>query len=218
MDARRPLSVGRMTSATIVWGAAFAALAVLTVAVLVVDGPLPGEIGVIGWLQAYGQPVPAFADVLRLTTGTEGNLVMWAIPAVLLVRRFGRRGVHAVVICLLAMLVVQPLAKVIVDRDRPTSEQVEVRADHSSKAYPSGHSMSTTTTFGLSAVLAWRSGRRRLAIVAVVPIVATGFASGIHGVHWASDAIAGTILGAAAAHLAANSLLPIAADDPGLRM
>lgn len=183
-------------------------LVALTVAVLIADGPLPGELGFIRWLQRFGQPVPAFADVLRATTGTEGNLVIWAIPAVWVVRRFGRRGMRAVAICLLAMLVVQPLAKVIVDRDRPVDAQVDVRAGHSSKAYPSGHSMSTTTAFGLAAALAWRSDRRRAAALLVVPIACTGVASGIHGVHWLSDAVAGTILGAFAATLALQQLPP----------
>ena len=184
------------------WGAAGGLFVAMTAAVLIADGPLPGELGFIRWLQDFGQPVPAFADVLRATTGTEGNLVMWAIPAALLVRRVGRRGWHAVAICLLAMLVVQPLAKVVVDRDRPVEAQVEVRADHSSTAYPSGHSMSTTTAFGFAAALAWRRDRRRIAGVLVVPIACTGVASGIHGVHWLSDAVAGTIMGAAAAALA----------------
>ncbi len=205
MTERSAPSIGRPSDRS-VWTIAFGALAALTVAVLIADGPLPGEIGFIRWLQGFGQPVPGFADVLRATTGTEGNLVIWAIPAVLLVRRFGRRGVRAVVVCLVAMLVVQPLAKIAVDRDRPVAEQVEVRAEHSSKAYPSGHSMSTTTAFGLAAALAWRSGRRRLAVAAAMPIACTGVASGIHGVHWVSDAVAGTIMGSAAAAMALRAL------------
>ncbi len=195
----------------IAWTAAALFLVVQTIVVMAVDGPLPGEIGLIRWLQGFGQPVPIFADVLRVTTATRVLLLIGAVPGALLIRRFGRRGVGAVVICLIAMLVVQSQSKLIVDRDRPTEEQVEVRAEHSSLSYPSGHSMSTTTVFGLAAGLAWSTGRRRWAVVATIPIVCTAVASGIHGVHWASDAIAGTIMGAAAARLALWALVPDAA-------
>lgn len=186
----------------VLWGTAAVALAALTTAVVLVGGPLPGEIAVIAALQRLGQPVPAFADVVRATTGTEGNLVAGAAPAFWLVRRCGRRGIAAVLICLAAMLVVQPVAKQLVDRDRPSAEQVDVRAEHTSRAYPSGHSLSTTTTWGLAAAMASTAGRRRWAAALTVPIACTGVASGIHGVHWASDAIAGTIIGAAFARLA----------------
>lgn len=174
-------------------------LVALTIGVVAVDGPLPGEVAIIRWLQDFGQPVPAFADVLRFTTGTEGNLLIGALPAVWLVRRHGRRGVAAVAICLTAMLAVQPVSKALVDRDRPDETQVEVRAEHTSRSYPSGHSLSTTAVFGTAALYAWRTGRRGWALLIAVPIPATAVSSGIHGVHWASDAIAGTIIGGAAA-------------------
>lgn len=185
---------------------AFLALAALTAAVVVVDGPLPGELSIIHWLQDLGQPARSFADVLRVTTGTEGNLVVGVVPAVLLVRRHGRRGVAAIVICLIAMLVVQPVSKELVDRDRPSEAQVDVRAENTSRSYPSGHSLSTTTVWGAAALYAARAGRRRWAVVLALPIPATAVASGIHGVHWASDAIAGTIIGGAAAWAAIRVL------------
>lgn len=188
-------------------------LLALTVAVVAVDGPLPGEIGLIRWLQGFGQPVPAFADILRATTGTEGNLVIGFAPAVWLIRRHGRAGGVAVLICLLSMLVVQPITKEVIDRDRPTEEQVEVRAEHSSRAYPSGHSLSTATAWGAAALYAGRSGRQRVALLLALPIACTAVASGIHGVHWASDVIAGTILGAWAAWLAIEQVRPTRIPD-----
>lgn len=188
--------------------AAWVMLAVSTIAVVAVDGPLPGEVAFIRWLQDFGQPVPAFADVLRATTGTEGNLVIGVVPAVWLIRRHGRAGVAAVAICLVAMLVVQPVSKELVDRDRPTEAQVEVRAEHSSRSYPSGHSLSTATVWGAAALYATRCGRRRLGAVLAVPIGCTAVASGIHGVHWASDAVAGTIIGLTAAWLAVDRVQP----------
>ncbi|MEM9465622.1 MAG: phosphatase PAP2 family protein [Actinomycetota bacterium] len=180
----------------------------LTVAVVAVDGPLPGEIGLIRRLQSFGEPVPTFADIVRATTGTEGNLVVGAPAGVWLVARHGRTGWAVVVVCLASMLIVQPVSKELIDRDRPDESQVEVRADHSSRAYPSGHSLSTATTWGAAALYASRTGRRRLAGALTVPIVCTALASGIHGVHWASDAIAGTLMGLGAAWLAIEQVAP----------
>lgn len=211
MSVDRPPSTagaGRRRLPWLVGGTAAAVLVGLTAAVLVADGPLPGEVAIIRALQGLGQPVPAFADVVRATTGTEGNLVVGALPATWLVRRLGRDGLAAVLICLVAMLVVQPVAKELVDRDRPSAAEVEVRAEHSSRSYPSGHSLSTTTVWGAAALFTARLGQRRLAALLVVPVCSTAVASGIHGVHWASDAIAGTIMGGAAAWLAIEQVQP----------
>jgi membrane-associated phospholipid phosphatase len=91
------------------------------------------------------------------------------------------------------------LYKELVDRPRPDATQVEVRAVHSSKSFPSGHSLSTTTVWGAAAALTWRQRRRLAAIGLAVPIVATGVASAVQGVHWPSDALAGTVVGGFAA-------------------
>ncbi len=191
-----------------VWIALGAVLIALTVAVLVADGPLRGEVDYILWWQGFGTPVPEFADFIRATTGTEGNLLIGIVPAIWLVRRHGRRGAAAVAIVLVAMLIVQPVSKELVDRERPDEQQVDVRAEHSSLSYPSGHSLSTAAVWGSAALLAWRTGRRRWAVVCAVPIVCTGVSSAIHGVHWPSDAVAGTIVGLGAAWIAVG-LLPV---------
>ncbi len=177
-------------------------LVALTGAVLAVGGPLPGEVGLIRWLQEIGRPAPSLADAVGATTGSEGNLVIGAPVGAWVIRRHGRPGVIAALICLVAMLVVQPLSKEVIDRDRPTEEQVEIRTGFSSRSYPSGHSLSTATVWGAAALYVGRTGRRRSAAVLVVPIVCTALASGIHGVHWVSDSLAGTIVGGWAAWLA----------------
>ena len=126
----------------------------------------------------------------------------------------------AVSVCLVSMLLVQPLSKELVDRDRPSSAEVEVRAEHSSRSHPSGHSLSTATTWGAAALYASRLGRRRLAAALAMPIACTAVASGIHGVHWASDAVAGTIVGGAAAWWAIGRVtapMGRAAGSPALR-
>lgn len=199
--------------------AAISAVVVATIlgAILVAHpGPLAGELATVRALQGLPEPVPTLADFVRLTTGSEGALIL-AAPAILwLLWRRSRRELMATAVVLGAILVVQPLAKEVVDRPRPNAAQVEVRAEHESRSYPSGHSLSTTTVWGLAAGLLWLAGRRRLAAVACLPIVVTGFASSIQGVHWPSDAIGGTLIGAAAAVLAVRLLAAVDPPDLGL--
>lgn len=191
------------------WTAAAAiVLVALTVIVLAHPAPLPGEVRYVGFLQRLAGPVPSVARFVRRTTGTEASVAL-AVPAGFwLITRYGRAGGGALAVALLAMLVLQPVYKELVDRPRPTVEQVEVRAHHTSKSFPSGHSLSTTTVWGAAAALAWRHRRRPVAGVLALPIVLTGLASAVQGVHWPSDALAGTLAGALAAVVIVRVLGP----------
>ena len=135
-------------------------------------------------------------------------MVAGAVPAVWLVRRRGRNGLTVVLIVLATMLVVQPVLKEAIDRPRPTPIEVEVRAEHSSMSFPSGHSMSTTVVWGTIGGGLLIADRRRLALVAALPIVLTFLSSGVQGVHWPTDALAGTLLGAVAAWFACRFVDP----------
>jgi undecaprenyl-diphosphatase len=115
------------------------------------------------------------------------------------VRRHGRRAAPAIVIALMSMLVLQPVTKELIDRPRPTADHVDVRAEHTSTSFPSGHSLSTTTTWGAAGLVTWRAQRRRWAAVLTIPVALTGVSSSVQGVHWPSDAVAGTIIGGFAA-------------------
>ena len=181
-------------------GAVLVALG-LALAVAAHPGPLPGEVGYVEWWQGLGEPALSIADAVWSTTGTEAALVVAAAAAIWMLGRRGQRRQGAVVIVVAAvtMLVVQPVVKQIVDRPRPSPELVLVRAETQSPSFPAGHSMSTTTVWGAAAALAWRRRRMALAVAAVAPIVLTFFAGAVQGVHWPTDAIAGTLLGAAAA-------------------
>lgn len=172
---------------------------VLALVVGVGPDPLPGEIGYVRWLQGLGGPVPEVAELVRVTTGTEAALIVLALGAPWLVWRYRAAGAIAIALLLGTMLVVQPALKDIVDRPRPTADQVDVRAEHASESFPSGHSMSTTAVWGTVAALAFQRRRIGLAVAASVPIVITFVASGVQGVHWPTDAIGGTLLGAASA-------------------
>lgn len=178
---------------------ALALATVLGVILAAHPGPLAGEPATVRALQGLPQPVPALAEFVRFTTGSEGALILAAPAIAWLLWRRSPRGLAAVAVVLGSILVVQPVAKEIVDRPRPGAAQVEVRAEHESRSYPSGHSLSTTTVWGAAVGLLWLARRRRLAALACLPVVVTGFASSIQGVHWPSDAIGGTLIGGAAA-------------------
>jgi membrane-associated phospholipid phosphatase len=178
----------------------------LAVAVVIHPGPLPGEVPWVRRWQTLAEPVPTLAEWIHLTTSTQATLVVAALPAWWLIRRYRRAGAVAVVIVAGTMLVAQPLLKEVVDRPRPTDAQVDVRAPYTSKSFPSGHSMSTTAAWGLGAIVAARRERPWLAIVLCIPIVLTAAASQVQGVHWPSDALAGTLIGAVAAASAAAVL------------
>lgn len=157
-------------------------------------------------LQAVGEPVPSIAEVVRVTTSTEAALIVLAVAAPWLLSRYRPAGGIAIAVLVATVLVVQPLVKELVDRPRPTADQVEVRADHTSMSYPSGHSMSTTAVWGTAVGVAHRRRRLGVAAIASIPIVLTFVASGVQGVHWPSDAVGGTLLGMAAAAVAVRIL------------
>lgn len=209
MSRRQPTAV--VLSALI----AAAVVAGLTAVVIVHPGPLPGEVGYIRWLQRAGEPIPAGTNLVRTLTGTEAGLIVAVVPAIWLIRRDRRRGSAAVAIALVAMLVIQPVAKDIVDRPRPDASQVEVRGVYESESFPSGHSLSTATVWGAAALVVWRVGngrrpglRRAIAIALALPIAITGIASGVQGTHWPSDAIAGTLIGLLATSAIARLVAP----------
>lgn len=179
----------------------------LAIAVIIHPGPLPGDLAIVTWWQRFGEPIPTIAEWVRLTTSTEANLIVAALPAWFLVHRYGRLAAAAVAIGVVTMLLAQPLIKELVDRPRPTADQVDVRAEYTSMSFPSGHSMSTMAVWGVAVLVAVAMQRPRLAVVFAIPIALTSVASSIQGVHWPSDSLAGLLLGAISAIASAALLL-----------
>ena len=75
-------------------------------------------------------------------------------------------------------------------------------ADELGYSFPSGHTLNSTTTYGLLALIAWRSQRplleRRVAIAigVMVPIL-VGLSRIALGVHYPSDVLGGWLAGVA---------------------
>ena len=89
-------------------------------------------------------------------------------------------------------------------RPRPPGASLEVFT----YSFPSGHTVNSTTTYGLLALVAWRSGLplalRRVAVaVGVIIPVLVGFSRIGLGVHFPSDVLGGWLLGVAFVSLGA---------------
>jgi undecaprenyl-diphosphatase len=175
----------------------------LAIAVLVDPGPLPGDLAIVRWWQRRPEPLPTIAEWVRLVTSTEANLVVAFVPAVFVAVRCGRSGIAAVAITVATMLVAQPVLKLLVDRPRPTADLVDVRAEHTSMSFPSGHSMSTIAVWGVAVLVLLGLRRPVAAAAACIPIVLTSQASLIQGLHWPSDSLAGLAVGGVSAVVAA---------------
>jgi membrane-associated phospholipid phosphatase len=178
---------------------ALAVAAAFALAAFLHPGPFAGEVGIVRQLQRLPEPVPGLAEFVRQTTGTTAAVMAGAPLAAWLAWRHRLAGALAIAVALLTMYAVQPGLKDIVDRPRPANADVEVRAAWTSESFPSGHSLSTTTVWGFASALSWTVRRRLLSAVLALPIALTFLSSGIQGVHWPSDAVAGTLFGALAA-------------------
>lgn len=152
----------------------------------------------------------AVAETLNVAGSLAGLAVPAAVVAVVLLRR--RRWVEAALVVAAPVVagVVGDAAKLGYDRSRPPAALHLVAVTDSS--LPSGHTLDATLVLGVLAVVAVASLRRtaaRLAVVAAagVGIVVAGAARVYLGVHWATDVVAGWLLGGAGVALAVAVLL-----------
>jgi undecaprenyl-diphosphatase len=175
--------------------AALSALTFFAVA-LVVNGQ-----GTV-WLDApvasavRGWPVPP--DVWRAITQAGGLfLVLVGAALVVALAALGRLRMAVVVaIALLGAFFLTDAVKTFVARPRPP----DPIAAFSGYSFPSGHTLNATVTYGIAALLLWRSGlsptARRAAVIALVVLIAAVGLSRIGlGVHYASDVVAGWLAG-----------------------
>jgi len=113
-----------------------------------------------------------------------------------------RRAAVALALAIVALNVVQPSIKQLVDRARPTEDLVEIRASITSPSFPAGHVMSPTVLYGFLIGLAalrtaWPVQVRVLVITAsLVLLAATGMVNLYLGVHWPADVLGGWLWGA----------------------
>jgi undecaprenyl-diphosphatase len=162
---------------------------------------LPGDRAIIDWFQDQSIPGQGLSDLIRSITGTEVILVTGAVLAVVLWLRGNRRQAGILAVGLAILPVLQLTLKDIVDRPRPDSDLVDIRAGYSSPSFPSGHVMSSVYLYGFLLYLAMTLPLPRipailLAAFSIGIIVLSGPVNVWLGVHWPSDVV-GAVLWAA---------------------
>lgn len=164
---------------------------------------MPGDLRLVRW----AQDLPGFhttARAFRWGTGTEGVLLVGGLATVGLWLGRRPREALALLAALVALRIVQPVIKNIVDRPRPPEDLVDRRAGFNSESFPSGHMMSTFVLCAVLAAIAWRLplprwGRVAATVVLALVVLLNGTSSLYMGVHWPSDIIGGVLWGLAIA-------------------
>lgn len=153
--------------------------------------------------EVRGTPGTAWASTFEAITDLGGVWVVIAVSLLacaLLVHARRYADALLVAVAALSARVLTSVLKVAFGRERPAYP--EAIATEGTFAFPSGHASAATALYGALALLVLRSGLPRgvritgaggLALV----IAAIGFSRVYLGVHYASDVLAGVLLGAA---------------------
>jgi undecaprenyl-diphosphatase len=181
------------------------AIAFVVLAVLVSrSGGFAFDEAVISALQ--GLPVPV--RVWEICTELGGIILLpIGIAFVLAALVTGRLRLALIVaVVLTASAFFTDLVKDYVARPRPPGEALVAASGYS---FPSGHTLSSTATYGLLALVAWRSrlalAVRRIAVVAGVTLpVLVGLSRIALGVHYPTDVVGGWLAGTMFVALAAT--------------
>ena len=195
MEAKQPRNVQRHIIAAIILvvGVVLLGLVVsagwLVAADLRVSNALSFRVG-----QSSAQSI-AFMQGISWIGGGTPRWIICILLAVLVWRWCGRRcGIALTGAALLSNLASNAL-KFAFDRARP---DIIEHLDHvNSASYPSGHATSAAVVYLLLAWLAPPRWRAFAWTLAAAMILLNGFSRIMLGVHWASDIVGGTMLGAA---------------------
>lgn len=163
-----------------------------------------------GWTQALdvaisqalsfrvGTSNPAFIAFMQAVSWIGGGTQRWIIViglSALVWHWCGPRCAVALAAASLLSNLASSLLKMGFDRPRP---DLIPHLDHvNSASYPSGHATSAAVVYLLLAWLAPSRWRALAWTLAGVMILLTGLSRIMLGVHWASDVVGGTMLGAA---------------------
>ncbi len=153
-----------------------------------------------------GLPIPAWAWMLVTTLG---GAVAAAVGTVLVVICLLSRRIRLALIVALILIgqtAFTHFVKEVVERPRPPWPHLVAVTGYS---FPSGHTTTSTVTYGLLAVVAWRSQipliARRVAVIAGVALpVLVGLSRIALGVHYPSDVLGGWLAGIAFVALGAT--------------
>jgi undecaprenyl-diphosphatase len=180
------------------------ALAFVVLAVLVVRlGSFPLDASLTAAVQGLPIPTSAWVACTELGGAVRAPIEIAFVLGAILSRRFRLALIVAVVI--VAATLFTDLVKDYVARPRPPGEALVPATGYS---FPSGHALGSAVTYGLLALVAWRSRlpavARRAAVVAGVTIpVLVGLSRVALGVHYPTDVLGGWLAGVAFVALAA---------------
>jgi undecaprenyl-diphosphatase len=192
------------------------ALAFIVVATLVVrDGSLPFDDAFAARIQ--GLPIPReFWEACSRAGGATVFTV--ALVFVLVAALTGRLRLAVIVAATLgAQNLFTHVVKDYVARARPPGADL---VDTSGFSFPSSHALSCTATYGLIAVVVWRSDLPRplrliVAVIGVTLPILVGLSRIALDVHYPSDVLAGWLAGVAFVALAATLISVTDAMTPG---
>lgn len=184
-----------MAAAAVVW-LTLLGLSIALSALAAAHDTLPGDTGITSWAQGLSFPGEILADAVRAITFTQLLLAGGGVLALVLWVRGYRREAVIFAAGLIILPLLQSGIKEIVDRPRPGTDLVEIRASFSSPSFPSGHVMSATYLYGFLFYLGLAFPLRRAARVAPLAVsgavlALTGPANVWLGVHWPSDVLGG---------------------------
>jgi undecaprenyl-diphosphatase len=201
------------------WVGLACALAFIVLATLVVRrGGLAFDEPLAAAVQAL--PIPAwFWEACTFLGGVL--LIPIGIAFVLVAALTGRLRLAIIVaVVLIVAALFTDLVKDYVARPRPSVNPLVVVSGYS---FPSGHTLNSTTTYGLLALVAWRSrlpltARRAAVVLGMTIPVLVGLSRTALGVHYPTDVLAGWLVGVALVALAATLIRATGAmerDRPG---
>lgn len=189
------LTLGLAIAAAAVWG--FAAFAEHVQA----GGTLAFDMAAMEWMEANRIALldRFLLDVTALGTGLV-VLILVGVAALFLALTEHRYSALLLLIATGGGQLLNTVLKLFYDRPRPSN--VEHLTHTMSTSFPSGHAMSAVIVYGTVAYLAARLQKKRwerwLTMIAATIIIVGIAASRVYlGVHYPSDVLAGTIIGAA---------------------
>ena len=206
------LPVGRRDPWLVV--GSLSALAFLVVAMLVVRrGSLPFDEA----FSAFIQGLPAPRVFWEFCSGAGGSTVaVVGVTSVVIATLVGRPRLAIILAgTMLASLLFTDIVKELVERPRPPGADL---VETSGWSFPSSHALSCTTTYGILAVVVWRTSwprRLRLAAIAAgvtVPIMVGLSRIGLD-VHYPSDVLGGWLAGVVFIAIAATLISTTEAMD-----
>ncbi len=164
--------------------------------------PFPGDIPLILWVRSLQHPVTT--DFMRTASliGGPFPLIALAIAAAALLLLTNRRRECCALVCAVALPVLAPILKVLVDRPRPPADLLGSSYGFRGLGFPSGHAFQSLVLFGflfhLATVLISRKWLRwSVQAFLVFLILAIGVSRVYLGAHWPSDVLGAYLIAGA---------------------